>query len=132
MLPAFGNAKDLKDIEERLVEKPDDIDLLFQRAFVLDLLGRSDSARDAYIEVIKRDGQHLGALSNLGTLLYNAGYRSAARLTYQEALKHHPKDLPTLTNLGNALLEANELEGAKQLYEYAIGLEPQSAQAHQG
>ncbi len=132
MLPAFGNSQDLKDIEERLVETPDDIDLLFQRAFVLDLLGRGDAARDAYIEVIKRDGKHLGALSNLGTLLYNAGYRNAARLTYQEALKHHPNDIPTLTNLGNALLEANELEGAKHAYEYAIELAPQSAQAHQG
>jgi tetratricopeptide (TPR) repeat protein len=132
VLPAFGNSRDLKDIEERLVQSPEDVDLLFQRAFVLDLLGRSNSARDAYIEVIKRDGQHLGALTNLGTLLYNAGYRSAARLTYQEALKHHPGDIPTLTNLGNALLESNELEGAKQLYERAIELEPQSAQSHQG
>ena len=41
---------------------------------------------------------------NLGTLLYNAGYRSAARLTYGEALRHHPRDLRTLINLGNALL----------------------------
>jgi tetratricopeptide (TPR) repeat protein len=122
VLPAFGNPQDLKDIEERLVATPDDIDLLFQRAFVLDLLGRGDAARDAYIEVIKREGSHLGALSNLGTLLYNAGYRSAARLTYQEALKHHPNDVPTLINLGNALLEANELEGAKYLYERAIEL----------
>ena len=44
-----------------------------------------------------------------GTLLYNAGYRSAARLTYNEALKHHPRDLRTLINLGNALLENNDL-----------------------
>ena len=64
---------------------------------------------DAYIEVIKRDGGHIGALGNLGTLLSNAGYRSAARLTYNEALKHHPRDLRTLINLANALLENDEL-----------------------
>ena len=76
---------------------------------MLDSLGRNNEARDAYIEVIKRDGGHIGALGNLGTLLYNAGYRSAARLTYNEALKHHPRDLRTLINLANALLENDEL-----------------------
>jgi tetratricopeptide (TPR) repeat protein len=75
---------------------------------VLDSLGRNNEARDAYIEVIKRDGTHVGALGNLGTLLYNAGYRSAARLIYNEALKYHPRDLRTLINLANALLENNE------------------------
>ena len=132
MLPAFGNSQDLLDIEERLVRAPDDIGLLFSRACVLDMLGRSNSARDAYIEVIKRDGKHLGALTNLGTLLFNAGYRSAARLTYQEALKHHPDDVPSLINFGNALLESNELDSARQVYEHAIARDPDSAQAHQG
>ena len=109
MLPAFGNPYELTEIEERLAQAPDDVSLLFSRACVLDSLGRNNEARDAYIEVIKRDGTHFGALGNLGTLLYNAGYRSAARLTYNEALKHHPRDLRTLINLGNALLENNDL-----------------------
>ena len=132
MLPAFGNSQDLRDIEERLEQAPDDIGLLFSRACVLDMLGRSNSARDAYIEVIKRDGKHLGALTNLGTLLFNAGYRSAARLTYQEALKHHPDDVPSLINFGNALLEAQDLDAARQIYERAIARDANSAQAHQG
>ncbi len=132
MLPAFGNSQDLRDIEERLAQAPDDVGLLFSRACVLDMLGRSNSARDAYIEVIKRDGKHLGALTNLGTLLFNAGYRSAARLTYQEALKHHPDDVPALINYGNALLEAQELDAARQTYERAIARDADSAQAHQG
>jgi glutathione synthase/RimK-type ligase-like ATP-grasp enzyme len=132
VLPAFGNSQELKDIEERLERAPDDIGLLFRRACLVDMLGRSNSARDAYIEVIKRDGKHLGALTNLGTLLFNAGYRSAARLTYQEALKHHPDDVPSLINYGNALLESNELDASKQTYERAIERDPNSAQAHQG
>jgi hypothetical protein len=132
VLPAFGNSQDLLDIEERLVESPDDVSLLFSRACTLDLLGRNNEARDAYIEVIRRDGTHLGALGNLGTMLYNAGYRSAARLTYNEALKHHPRDLRTLINLGNALLETNELAFARDLYERALEVDPQSAPAHQG
>jgi Flp pilus assembly protein TadD len=82
VLPAFGNPYELTEIEERLSLAPDDVSLLFSRACLLDSLGRNNEARDAYIEVIKRDGTHIDALGNLGALLYNAGYRSAARLTY--------------------------------------------------
>ncbi len=132
VLPAFGNPNDLTEIEGRLVESPDDVSLLFSRACTLDMLGRNNEARDAYIEVIKRDGTHIGALGNLGTLLYNAGYRNAARLTYNEALTHHPRDLRTLINLGNALLETNELAFSRDLYERALEVDPQLSPAHQG
>ncbi|MGA7748332.1 MAG: hypothetical protein WCC95_19190 [Candidatus Sulfotelmatobacter sp.] len=115
MLPAFGNPNDLTEIDERLAQAPDDVALLFSRACTLDMLGRNNEAHDAYIEVIRRDGAHIGALGNLGTLLYNAGYRSAARLTYGEALRHHPRDLRTLINLGNALLENDELPLSRDL-----------------
>ena len=120
MLPAFGNPYELTEIEERLAQAPDDVSLLFSRACVLDSLGSNNEARDAYIEVIKRDGAHLGALGNLGTLLYNAGYRSAARMTYRDALRHHPRDLRTLTNLANALFEDDELAFARDLHERAL------------
>jgi hypothetical protein len=36
VLPAFGNSQDLRDIEERLDERPDDVSLLFSRATMLD------------------------------------------------------------------------------------------------
>lgn len=132
MLPAFGNPDDLRDVEERLTRWPDDVGLLFQRACLLDLLGRNNEARDAYVAVIKRDGAHLGALGNLGTLLFNAGYRSAARLTYAEALKHHPRDLQSLVNYANALFEAEELEDARLVYERALSVDPDAPPAHQG
>ena len=132
MLPAFGDPQRLREIDEQLARSPDDRELLFARACALDQLGRNDDARDAYIAVIRRDGTHLGALSNLGTLLYNAGYRSAARLTYAEALKHHPRDLNTLVNLGNALLESNDLYAAREYYERALVVDASFAPAHQG
>ncbi len=132
VLSAFGNRHELTEVEERLSQAPDDVSLLFSRACLLDLLGRNDEAKDAYIEVIKRDGTHIGALGNLGTLLYNARYRSAARLTHGEALKHHPRDMRTLINLANALLENNELAFARDLYERALEVDAQSSQAHQG
>jgi hypothetical protein len=132
MFPAFGSAQSLREIEARLALAPDDVELRFARAWALDLLGQTSAARDAYIHVIERDGTHLGALGNLGTLLYNAGYRSAARLTYAEALKHHPRDIALLVNLGNALLEAQDLPGARKLYEDALAIDAACAPAHQG
>ncbi len=132
VLPSFGNPQDLRDIEERLANAPDDVELLFARGCALDLLGRNNDARDAYIAVIKREATHLGALSNLGTLLYNAGYRSAARLTYSEVLKHHPRDLRTLVNLGNALLESGDLAESRHAYEAALSVDAEFAPAHQG
>jgi len=132
VLPPFGNANYLREIEERLLEAPEDVNLLYQRAGMLDLLGRNDEARDAYIAVIKREPAHLGALGSLGTLLFNAGYRSAARLTYGEALKHHPRDVTTLINFANALFENDELAAARSVYESALEVDAGAAPAHQG
>ncbi|HEY5340836.1 MAG TPA: tetratricopeptide repeat protein [Candidatus Aquilonibacter sp.] len=132
MLPAFGNAADLADLDRRLAGSPDDVELLYARACVLDLLGRNNDARDAYIEVIKRSPTHLGALGNLGTMLYNAGFRSAARLTYAQALSYHPSDVTTLVNYGNALLDTDDFEGAAAVYQRALAVEPDAGAAHQG
>jgi Tfp pilus assembly protein PilF/glutathione synthase/RimK-type ligase-like ATP-grasp enzyme len=110
----------------------DDIDRLFERATLLERLGRSDEARDAYVAVIKRDRSHLGALGNLGTLLYSAGYRDAARLTFGEALKHHPNDLRMLANFGHALYENAQYAEARVVYMHAFEVDPAYAPAHQG
>lgn len=119
-------------MEAQLAAAPDDIELLFSRACILDLLGRSDRARDGYVAVIKRQHDHVGALGNLGILLYNAGYHHAAILTYNEALKHDPRDVRSLVNLANALQESNELDMARQLYLRALEADPECAPAHQG
>jgi glutathione synthase/RimK-type ligase-like ATP-grasp enzyme len=132
MIPVFGDTGRLRDIEGRLAARPGDAGLLLERACELDALGRTEEARDAYVEVIKRDPSQLRALTNLGTLLFNAGYRSAARLTYAEAVKHHPHDPSARVNLGNALLENNQLEEAKRMYESALEIDATFAAAHQG
>jgi glutathione synthase/RimK-type ligase-like ATP-grasp enzyme len=114
------------------LDGPDEIELLFQRGALLERLGRSDEARDAYVAVIKRDGSHLGALGNLGTLLYNAGYRDEARLTFGEALKHHPNDLRMLANFAHALYENAQYPEARVVYVHALAVDPEYAPAHQG
>ncbi len=103
-----------------------------RRATLLDALGRTTPAIDAYVDVLRREPGHGEALANLGTLLFNTGRRSAARLTYEEALRHNGESVPLLVNLANALLELGEIASARDRYERALALDPASARAHQG
>jgi hypothetical protein len=132
MMPSFGLTDELRSVEAALERAPDDVPLRLRRAAALDALGRTDAARDAYIDVIRLDAANADALNNLGTLLFNSGYRGAARLTYQELIKHHPQHVMGLVNLGNAELEEGHLPAARALYEAAIAIDPETALAHQG
>ena len=132
MMPSFGLAEELQTIEAALASKPEDIPLRVRRAATLDALGRTEAAKLAYIETLRSDPTNAEALNNLGTLLFNSGYRSAARLTYQELIKHHPQHVMGLVNLANAEFEAGHLDVAAALYEVAIAIEPDTALAHQG
>jgi tetratricopeptide (TPR) repeat protein len=122
----------LRDIEARLEVNPGSIDLLFERACLLNEMGRNEAAKQAYLEVLTRCPAHVGALNNLGTLLYFTGYRNAARSSYTEAIRQHPDQPMAHVNLGNLFLEAGELAAAREHYEAALSIDTQFAEAHQG
>jgi tetratricopeptide (TPR) repeat protein len=132
MMPSFGLPEELRAVDLALSEAPNDPQLRLRRAAALDALGQSLAARHAYIDVLRLDPANAEALNNLGTLLFNGGFRSAARLSYQELIKHHPGHVMGLVNLANAELEEGRLEEARRLYEAAITIEPDTALAHQG
>ena len=71
-------------------------------------------------------------MNNLGTLLYETGYRTAARTAYTEAVARHPDDPMSLVNLANVLRENGELAAAREHYERALQAEPDHPEAHQG
>ncbi|MBV8333730.1 MAG: hypothetical protein JO192_13410, partial [Candidatus Eremiobacteraeota bacterium] len=52
----------LNDVQSRLRNHPGSLDLLFERARLLDRLGRTDEARAGYVDVLQRDADHFGAL----------------------------------------------------------------------
>jgi hypothetical protein len=132
MIPFAGTQTELRAVEERLAAAPQSAHYRLQRAILLDSLGRTAEARDAYIDVLRIDPTSRDALNNLGTLLFNARYRSAARLTYRELLKYHPRDVVAIVNLGNVAHEDGDLEEARQLYQSAVDIDPSCALAHQG
>jgi tetratricopeptide (TPR) repeat protein len=94
--------------------------------------GRTVEARAAYLALLAQSPTHFGALTNLGALLVEAGYRSAARTVYEQAVVHHPARASGHVNLANMLAEADEAARARAHYETALGLEPDLADAHRG
>jgi tetratricopeptide (TPR) repeat protein/glutathione synthase/RimK-type ligase-like ATP-grasp enzyme len=122
----------LRDVEATLSSRPDDLDALFERGALLARLGRDDEAKQAYLEVLRRDVTHFGALTNLGGLALASGHRSAALSAYAQAADHHPERAPASVNLANLLLEDGRLDEARQRYLAALAADPDCAEAHQG
>ena len=130
--PALQRKEALREVEFRLTQTPESLDLRFNRACLLAELGDNERAMQAYIEVLAQCPSHVGALNNLGTLLYMTGHRTAARSAYTEAIEQDPASPMAHVNLGNLFLEAGDLVPAREHYEAAIALDSKFAEAHQG
>jgi hypothetical protein len=111
---------------------PHDIEDLYRRAGSLAALNQREDAQAAYMAVIAQSPAHFGALNDLGTLLYNADFRSAARLAYAEAVRRHPGNPVGRINLANALLADDQIDEARKHYEAALQSAPDHPEAHQG
>ena len=130
--PAAERKEALCAAEAQIKLDPESIGLRFERACLLNEMGRNEDAKLAYLDVLTRCPGHVGALNNLGTLLYLTGYRTAARSAYTEAIRQHPDQPMAHVNLGNLFLEAGELVAAREHYEAALAIDTQFAAAHQG
>ena len=122
----------LKDVENRLRAAPDAIEPLFNRAQLLMELGRTEEAKQAYLELLALSPSHPGALNNLGALLHASGFTTAARTCYTQAVTHHPDDPMGHVNLANSLRQSGELVLAREHYEKALRADPDHHEAHQG
>jgi tetratricopeptide (TPR) repeat protein len=130
--PALQRKEALQEAEARLALDPESIAVRFERACLLNEMGQNDDAKQAYLDVLTRCPAHVGALNNLGTLLYLTGYRTAARSAYTEAIRQHPDQPMAHVNLGNLFLEAGELTAAREHYEAALSIDARFSEAHQG
>lgn len=110
----------------------DAIDMLVERAALLNALGRADEACTAYLDVLKRFPDHFAALNDFGALLVATGCRTAARTVYAEAVSRHPGNPKGRVNLGNLLVRDGEHAAARAHFEAALRLDPNHPQAHQG
>lgn len=99
-----------------------------------DLLSRGDdeAAKQAYLDVLRLDPEHCGALTELGALAHGSGHVSAARDAYRQAVRCHPGN--TAAHVGYAYLlgEAGDAVAARLQYQAALATDPDLPQAHQG
>ena len=130
--PALMRKEALCEVEARIKLDPELVALRFERACLLNEMGQNEDAKQAYLDVLTRCPGHVGALNNLGTLLYFSGYRTAARSAYTEAIRQHPNQPMAHVNLGNLFLESGELAAARAHYEAALSIDAKFAEAHQG
>jgi len=70
--------------------------------------GVSEEARAAYLQVLRLDPTHRGALSHLADLLHHTGYRSAARTVFLQLISHYPNNAVAHVNLANPLRESED------------------------
>ena len=130
--PAVLRKEALCEVEARIKLDHESVALRFERACLLNEMGRIEDAKQAYLDVLTRCPGHVGALNNLGTLLYFCGFRTAARSAYTEAIRLHPDQPMAHVNLGNLFLESGELAAAREHYEAALSIDARFAEAHQG
>jgi hypothetical protein len=122
----------LAEIDRRLAEAPDAVELLFERACCLEDLGWDEAASQAYLAVMQRDPRNLGALVNLGLMLSQRGEAATARAFFTQAITHHPLSTIAHVNLGRALLEQGEVASAEAQYSAALSLDRDFFAAYHG
>jgi len=103
-----------------------------ERARALVRQAEDEAAKQAYLDVLRRDPTNFFALNELGTLALAGGFRSAARTAYSQAIAHHPDNKIARVNLANVLREDNDPGGARIHYEAALAVDPDLHEAHQG
>jgi hypothetical protein len=134
--PRLAQLARLRQIDEHVAggraAAPDAVDMLVERAALLNALGRRDEAKRAYLDVVTWAPDHFGALNDFGALLLATGYRGAARTVYAQAVARHPENPTGHVNLANLLLRDGEPGVAQAHYEIALRLAPDHPQAHQG
>jgi hypothetical protein len=137
-MPGEGSAHEaaLEDAERALARSPGAVDALLARARALDVLGRNEDAIQAYVDVLRVEDTHFGALTGLGVLATKMGQRAAAKVAFAKAVEAHPDEALAHANLAILLSDRAEDEGdfkeARAHFEAALRLDPDNRTAHRG
>jgi glutamate/tyrosine decarboxylase-like PLP-dependent enzyme len=121
-------------VEKALDEKlgREQVETLFAQACLLEKKGRSDEARTVYRSLLERDAAHLGALTNLGNILFSAWEIAEAKSLYERAVAAYPQHPPSRANLGNLLVKTGAIEVAREHFLAALAIDPEYRPAHAG
>lgn len=90
--------------------------------------GQAQQAADLYQRILQAQPAHVGALINLGTLLYQQGDRPAAIQCYRQAVANKPDSFQAQYNLALALHAQGQPSEAVAHYQQALQIEPDNVQ----
>jgi tetratricopeptide (TPR) repeat protein len=128
----FCDPWQLRAIEKLISETPEQIGLHFGRACCLEDLGRTGEAIEAYGDVLRREPNHFGALTNLGRLLFERERFTDAGPFLRTAAERYPSDHVALVNLADLHAQLGEHDLAFDLYHSALAIQADSLHAHLG
>lgn len=111
----------LGTIAEGLSANPQNHELAFEYASLLEISGKKKQARQAYQAVLKLAPNHLGALDNLAQLLLDSGEETDKALDLsRRALALAPEDAVLKVGLARAYHAAGQSASARGLLEEAL------------
>ncbi|MDQ2764272.1 MAG: tetratricopeptide repeat protein, partial [Pseudomonadota bacterium] len=108
------------------------IDSALFRARALLKQGDDEAAKRAYLDVLRIDPVHCGALTEFGALAHASGHLSAAREAYRQAVRFHPGNSVAHVGYAYLLSEAGDAVEARSHYQAALATDPDLPEAHQG
>lgn len=117
-------------MREHIHAVPGDADARAAHGVMLQRLGRTADAAQAFRDALAIDHAHAIAGCNLGALLRDAGELDAAEETLSAILAARPGFVPAQVNLGFALCELDRPAEAAALLEQAAASSPQAIEAH--
>ena len=122
----------LDSLEAVVAESPHAVSFLFERARVLDALGRDQLAEEAYRAVLLEDRAHFRALNDLGRLYHRNNFTNEAEVCFRAAVALDPNSVVGATNLAYVLFGRGDLHGAKLEFMRALALRADHSPAIRG
>ena len=101
-----------------------DINVLYNKALVLDNLGRVDEAITYYDKVLAINPNETNSLNNKGLALDGLGKHDEAITYYDKILAINPSDADALYNKGLALEELGKKSDAASYYKKVLAVDP--------
>ncbi len=123
---AHGSEKNPKSFSPAKTNATD----LFTQALAQHQAGRLVEAQALYEQILARDGRHINALNNLGTLHLQQGHLEEGIRLIGRSLEINPNQPNAHNNRGNALQALKRLDEALTSYDRAIALKPDYAEAY--
>jgi tetratricopeptide (TPR) repeat protein len=116
--------------DDMLVDKPNDVEVIYSRAVTLDNLRRFDEAMQGYDHALALNPQHASSAYNAGLLLYERDRFDEAILRFDYVLNLDPKHVGALNNRGIVYQALQQQARALVDFERAIAAEPSNQTAH--